>query len=190
MRRLFVTLGVALLCVGGAITGYKVVLDRSYSDAACYPDAGISPDANDSRASVITRRPGRITLLLTRGERESPFMTDASWHEEVAIEIPRPSAGDRIDLAGPDERVGYGKSQPFFGQTEIGDRGVRGQIEIHAIDGGGLAASYEVVLDGYSARLLPDHRHREVAFRGRSRFPAHTPPPDRRYWSLWPRANG
>ena len=190
MRRWIVTLGAALLCVSGAITCYKVVIDRSYSDAACYPDAGISPDANDLRASVIAGRPGRITLLLMRGERESPIMTDASWHEEVAIDIPRPSAGDQIDLAGPDVRIGYGKFQPFLGQTEIGDRGVRGQIEIHAIDRGGLAASYEVVLDGYSTRLLPEYRHRAVTFRGRSRFPARSPSPDRRYWSLWPRPKG
>ena len=186
MRPLWITLAVLAVAVGSAVAFYYAVLDRNYSTAEFFADTMIGPDPSRAESMTYLQQPGRLTIALIRGETESQFMTDSSWREIVGIDIPRPSAGDWIDLANPDVKVAYGRAAPFVSSV-IGDRGVRGHIQVHEIDHRNLSVSYEIVIDAFSPRLQPEYQHREVTFRGRSNFRSMPRPIDRPFWSASPK---
>ena len=169
MRLVRITIGVLAMMTAAGVVLY-LLLDTSYESAAMYENTGIGPDPNDPPTLICLERSGRVTLVLVRGEGESRLgFTDTGWREIVAIDMPRPAAGDRIDLSGADVRVGYRKSQAFISWV-IGDGGVRGHIHIRSVDANRIVASYEILIDAFCERNIPLHQHRDVIFDGRSTF--------------------
>ena len=163
----FVGIPLAVL-VGAAALFYFVVLDTSYSSAAFYPDTGLGMEAG---SLAYIDKPGRTTLVLVRGEHESRLgFDDTGWREEFNVDVPHPAAGDHIDMAGPDIRVAYAKIQPLAGRWTIGDRGMHGSIDVVAVGPDRLTARYDIIVDAYNDRFVPEGRHREVVFRGRATF--------------------
>jgi hypothetical protein len=169
-----------LALVGAAALFYFVVLDTSYSSAAFYADTGLGSEAG---TLTYIDKPGRATLVIVRGQHESRLLGDADtgWREEINVDLPSPGAGDHIDLSGPDIRVSYAKIQPLAGRWTIGDRGVRGSIDVEAVGPDRITAHYDIVVDAYNDRFVPEVRHRELVFRGRATFrsasrPAGEPP--------------
>jgi hypothetical protein len=175
---------IGILLVLGAVL-YFAVLDTSYSRTEFYPDTELTVSAG---SLGYAEQPGRITLVLTRGERESPLgFTDTGWREEMCVELSPPNAGERIDVAGPGVRVGYRKLQPLGVPWQIGERGVRGYIHVQAVSPHRLVVEYYVVIDAYAERLLPEAQHREVKFEGTSTFRSGSRPVQSWRGGVWPK---
>jgi hypothetical protein len=116
--------------------------------------------------------------VIVRGQHESRLLGDADtgWREEINVDLPSPAAGEHVELSGPDIRVSYAKIQSLAGRWTVGDRGVRGSIDVEAVGANRITAHYDIVVDAYNDRFVPEARHRDVAFRGRATFRASSPP--------------
>jgi hypothetical protein len=179
------------LLVGGLAAAYFTFIDTAYSRAVFYADAGLDPwrvDEGSIAGSVFVNRPGRITLALSRGEPHGIVTTYHGWNESLWIEIPRPSKDERIELDRPDARAAFGAvdGRHF---AEVGDGGIRGNVQIVSADENRIVAVYDVTADAcYRNPYQPCLRHEDVVFRGRSVFRLRSRPMDAVAGDIWPRA--
>jgi hypothetical protein len=188
MRLLRITITVVAVFAAAANAFYFAVLDTSFSTATAYTDVGLAAVPNESGTVVFVEKPNRMTLAMVRGEEESRLgFTDSGWRETVAIDMPRPSPGQRIDLRGSDVRIAYRHFQPLGTSQEIGERGVRGYLHVRSMDSDGLRVDYQITIDVHRERLAPPARNRDAIFEGRSTFRYQSRPTETRYWNLWPK---
>jgi hypothetical protein len=170
--RLWLIVVLAAAVVGGAIAFYFKFVDTAYSRAEFYTETGLVPiSASPDTAGrfALEPRPGRVVLLLTRGEPHGVITTEHHWWETVVIDIPEPTGPTPIDLASPDVRVGL-FSYKWRQFPKIGAGGVRGRIEIESVRAERIVADYDLAIDGDYRRFVPEHRHHDVVFRGRLTF--------------------
>src|SRR5437764_9986990 len=107
-RRWLLAISILAVLAGGAIAFYYKFVDTAYSRAEFYADTGlVSESARPDSAGLLTygAKPGRVVLLLTRGEPHGIITTEHEWWETVAIEIPEPNGQGRIDLMNSNVRL-------------------------------------------------------------------------------------
>lgn len=186
-RRWLIATVVLAIIVGGAVAFYFTFVDTAYSKAELYQDTGLSPDRVKAGICFYEEKPGRVILALERGE---PHGIITSFHgsiERIAVEMPRPVAGDRVDVTGPEIVVSFLAILDGRIHWNIGQGGVRGHFLIESVSERRITASYEIVVDAYIERLLPEHRKREVVFQGKATFGAGSRPVGEHFGDLWPR---
>jgi hypothetical protein len=179
----------SVLAVAAAgIVVYFAFIDTGYSHTELHADTGVAAVLTDGRPSgfvTCPERPGCVTLVFARGDTGGPLATRPPWSERLVVQLPRPTAGDRVDLAGPGVRAAFGA---FDGRqfAAVGPGGIRGEIRIEATGPDELVATCDVVVDAvYSQRLAAD-RNQEVAFRGRFTFRVRPRPDGAAPGHLWP----
>jgi hypothetical protein len=175
------------VAIGGGAAFFHAFVDTEYSKAEFYADTELGPAAGDPGWVRYEARPGRAVLAVERGEPHGIVTTYHGYIERVAVEIPTPAAGDRIDLAGPGARVYFVAYHDGRIPWAVGPGGVRGHLDIESASERRVAANYEVFVAGHTERLLPEYRDREFTFRGRATFQARPRPDDKRLGDLWPK---
>ena len=68
----------------------------------------------------------------------------------------------------------------------IGEGGIRGHLDIEPVGTRRIVANYDLVIDAVYPRFVPEHRHRDVVFRGQSTFRLRPRPTDSFGGNLWP----
>jgi hypothetical protein len=184
MRLRRITIGVFSVFIAIGVIVY-FVLDTSYSSAAVHADTGIGPDPRKLDSVVCLEKPGRMTLILKRGENGSRLFADSFWHEVVAIELPNITHGDRISLADHNVRVGYRRFQAFGCCPIIGSGGVQGYVQFRPTSSGGFYVSYEIVIDSVPESAESGGPHREIIFSGRSTVTYQPRPDEDLHLSIW-----
>jgi hypothetical protein len=170
-----------------ALVFYYAVVDTTFSTAVFHADTGLARESGERHPLVYEDRPGRVTIVVARGADPDKFMTGHGWREEVAIDMPLPITGDRIDLTRPDVRVALIAHNDHRVRWGIGNGGVHGFVDYESVSSNSLAARYNVVVDAETAQLTPGNRHRTLVFEGRATFRAQPRPTEERYGDLWPK---
>jgi len=187
LRRWLLVVFILAAVVIGSVGLYHKFIDTAYVESEFYADTGLATvpkQADTTQGIVYQDQPGRVTLVLRRGEPHGVITTEHDWWEIVTIDMPRPSPGQRIILDSADVRVLF-FSYKFRQFPTIGDNGIRGHIDIDSVGQRRIMASYEIVIDAVYPRLVPESRHREVTFRGRSTFRAASRPDGAVGGQLW-----
>jgi hypothetical protein len=187
-RRWLLAFMVLAALVAGAVAFYYTFVDTAYSRAEFYADTGFVPvPTQPDSASLLTygEKPRHVVLMVTRGEPHGIVTTDHGWSDTLRIEIPTPSGGEHIDLSGSDSRIAFSS---FDGRQfpRIGEGGVKGHLDIESVGTRRIVASYDLVIDGVYPRFVPEHRHRDVVFRGRSTFRVRARPEGEFFGEVWP----
>ena len=180
---------VLAVLIGGALAFYFTFVDTAYSRAEFYADTGlilVSAQADSTGLYAYGDKPGHVVLMLARGEPHGIVTYDHAWLETVSIEIPEPSAGERVSLGGANVQIAFGSTK-LDQLARVGEGGIKGHLEIQSVGRDQIVASYDLVIDGVYPRFVPEHRHRDVVFRGRSTFRARPRPADQFAGELWPR---
>ena len=189
-RRIVVYVLIVTVAVSGCTYGiiYALYGPWEYSTAECHLDAGVVARA-DAPEFVplfdVVERGDTAVLVLARGKPHGILDSSHGWRQVIAIEIPGPSAG-RTEIGGPGTRAAF---YYFDGRHtwEVGDGGVRGWVAVKEVRGERVVADYDLTVDAVCADLPPEHRHREVEFRGRGRFAVKPRPSDAQPGVVWAR---
>jgi len=187
VRRWLIAGVILALVAGGGIAFYFTFVDTNYSKAELYEDTGLTSAEKTPGFCLYVERAGRVTLAIERGEPHGIVTTAHGSIERVAVEMPRPSPGERVEVSGPEVRVYFLAFHDGRMHWTIGEGGVRGHLLIEEVTERRITASYEIVVAAYTERLLPEFRSREIAFRGQSTFRARPRPDGERLGDLWPK---
>jgi len=184
-RRWLIAVVALAAAVGGGVVFYRTFVDPRYSTAELYADTGLAPSGVKPAMCVYEERPGHLTIALKRGKPPGTFSTEhASW-EHVAVELPLPSVGYRIDLSGPGVRIHFFVYEGrMFWRVAAG--GVRGYLRFDEVSDRRVTAEYDIVVAGYCDGLLPEFQNREFTFQGRSTFRVRPRPEGEHGGYLWP----
>jgi hypothetical protein len=178
--------GVAALAAGSVAFYFKFV-DTAYSRAEFYADTGIDPvESPHVPEARYVERPGHVVLSFTRGEPHGIITTEHAWQDQLVIEMPNPSKGQRIDVADGTVRLAFFSTKSRQVAT-IGTGGIRGFLQIESVEPDRVVATYDITVDGFYPRFIPEAQHHEDAFRGRSTFRRRPRPEGDRLSDLWPR---
>jgi hypothetical protein len=115
--------------------------------------------------------------------------TEHEWWENLAIELPAPTSGTRIDLTSPEVRTVFW-SYNWRQFPAIGEGGTRGYVQFESVGPSRIVASYHIVIDGEYPRMVPEYRHRDVVFQGQSTFRRRPRPEGEHPGHVWPKAGG
>jgi hypothetical protein len=184
-RRWLIAFACLVTVVGGAVAFYYKFVDTAYFETEFYRDSTIVPVQNTDgiREVYYEERPGRVVLSMIRGEPHGIVTTEHDWWEGLAIEIPAPSPGQRVDLAEPDLRALFwsydGRQFPT-----IGEGGIRGYLQFESVGSRRIVATYEIAIDGVYPRR--GNAHRDVVFSGRSTFHLAPRPGGAHGGHVWP----
>jgi hypothetical protein len=168
----------AMLLIAGVLIGISLFVyfnfierAREYFITEYYPDTALAPMKNDKVSWGFEPKKGFVTLILHRGKPHSTISTAHGWSEILSLEWPSQPPLGKVDLRAAKVKIGF---ELFDGRMNwgIGERGVQGHIEFHAIDPDRIEASYDITVDAREGGewALPGFRERVVTFQGRSSF--------------------
>jgi hypothetical protein len=190
MRRIrYWLIGFAILALlaGGSVAVYFKFIDTAYSRAEFYADTGIEPVSSPNvPESRYVARPGHITLSFTRGEPHGIITTEHDWQDQVVVEIPSPGEGQRIELTDGGVHVAF-VSTKWRQVAHIGAGGVRGYVQLDSVGPHRVVATYDIVVDGFYSRFIPEAQHHDDVFQGRSTFRLRPRPEEARLGDFWPK---
>lgn len=188
-RNWLITLAIiSLICVAGSGL-YIALATRDYSTAVFYPDTAFRKDRERYGwpEAKYVEQSGRLTLMLARGEPHGIITTSHGWHDQIAINIPRPAEGDRIDLSSSATRIAFHSLHDGRLEWRFDDEGVKGHLLIESVRSQRITASFDIVVHVVTNDLLPQYSKSRIYFHGRETFRAKACPFENGAGWLWPK---